>query len=135
MNVACQEIRACGANNVQVARRLREMLDNLHASLPPYRLEMLLAHRDQLDRTIDAVYPLEEDRALARQPDRQGLGASSAGHLRHRAPGVHDRFDRRALRTQPGSSQRRRHRYQRNVTPTIGPLNDRSWIMASSFRS
>ena len=37
VHVACHEIRACGAGNVQVARRMRAMLDNLVASLPPYR--------------------------------------------------------------------------------------------------
>ena len=32
--VSCTEIRACGASNVQIARRLRAMLDNLVATLP-----------------------------------------------------------------------------------------------------
>jgi uncharacterized membrane protein len=34
VHVACTEIRACGANNVQIARRMRAMLENLMASLP-----------------------------------------------------------------------------------------------------
>ena len=37
VHVACTEIRACGANNIQVARRLRAMLDNLVQSLPSHR--------------------------------------------------------------------------------------------------
>ena len=37
VHVACTEIRACGADNVQVARRLRAMLENLVQSLPPHR--------------------------------------------------------------------------------------------------
>ena len=76
VNVACHEIRCCGVGQVQVARRLRAMLDNLHASLPHHRVPVLDAQRDQLDRMVDTSYPLAEDRELARQPDRQGLGAS-----------------------------------------------------------
>jgi uncharacterized membrane protein len=37
VHVACTEIRACGASSVQIARRMRAMLDNLCASLPKHR--------------------------------------------------------------------------------------------------
>ena len=39
VQIACSEIRACGANNLQVARRMRAMLENLrrHAAGAPAR--------------------------------------------------------------------------------------------------
>jgi len=76
VNVACVEIRACGANNVQIARRMRAMLDNLTASLPPKRHAALESERRRLDQAIASLYPLPEDRALASLADSQGLGGS-----------------------------------------------------------
>jgi uncharacterized membrane protein len=77
VHVAFTEIRACGASNVQVARRLRAMIDNLVASLPKHRHAALEAERARLDRALESLYALPEDLALARIPDSQGLGGSS----------------------------------------------------------
>jgi uncharacterized membrane protein len=77
VNIACNEIRMCGAGNMQVARRLRAMLEDLIDSLPPKRHPQLQLELALLDRTIEQVYPLAEDRALARIPDSQGLGGST----------------------------------------------------------
>jgi len=74
--LSCTEIRACGANNVQVARRLRAMLENIMATLPSDRHPELLAERARLDLAIAAAYPIPDDLALARIPDAQGLGGS-----------------------------------------------------------
>ena len=76
--VACTEIRACGAGNVQIARRLRAMLDNLASTLPARRCAALEAERRRLDLAIASLYGVAEDRELAAVPDRQGLGGSSA---------------------------------------------------------
>jgi uncharacterized membrane protein len=78
VSVACTEIRACGASNVQIARRMRAMLDNLEATLPARRHAALEAERRRLDLAIASLYALAEDRELASIPDRQGLGGSSA---------------------------------------------------------
>lgn len=77
VHVACNEIRACGANNIQIARRLRAMLENLIRVLPPHRHPALLEQLDLLDRTLPGLYPLPGDLALARIPDPQGLGGST----------------------------------------------------------
>jgi uncharacterized membrane protein len=77
VHVACCEIRACGANNVQIARRLRAMLENLIQSLPPSRHAALNQQLDLLDRTLPDHFRLAEDLALARVPDSQGLGGAS----------------------------------------------------------
>jgi uncharacterized membrane protein len=80
VHVACTEIRACGTSNVQVARRMRAMLDDVGRVLPEYRLPSIGTELALLDRAIESSYPTPEDRALARLPDVQGLGGSPAPH-------------------------------------------------------
>ena len=79
--IACTEIRAYGAGNVQIARRLRAMLDNLIGTLPAGRQAALDGERRRLDLAIASLYALPEDRDLAAVPDTQGLGGSSASRL------------------------------------------------------
>ena len=76
--VSCTEIRAYGAGNVQIARRLRAMLENLIATLPARRHAALEAERRRLDLAVESLYSIPEDRELAGVPDAQGLGGSSA---------------------------------------------------------
>jgi uncharacterized membrane protein len=76
VHVACHEIRMCGASNVQIARRLRALLDDLAASLPAHRHLALDQERARLDQSIAALYVIPDDLALARVPDSQGLGGS-----------------------------------------------------------
>ncbi len=77
VQLACREIRLYGAENFQIARRLRAMIDNLVKALPESRRPALRQERDLLDRAIEKLYVLPEDLALARTPDSQGLGGSS----------------------------------------------------------
>ena len=76
VHIACREIRACGANNMQVARRMRAMLDDLVRLLPPVRRAALEVERSLFDRALESAFPFAEDRALAREADVQGLGGS-----------------------------------------------------------
>jgi uncharacterized membrane protein len=77
VHIGCTEIRHCGASNVQIARRLRALLDNLIASLPPHRHQPVKEERDRLDQAIKAAYSISADLALASVPDLQGLGGST----------------------------------------------------------
>jgi uncharacterized membrane protein len=77
VQLACREIRLYGAENFQIARRLRAMIDNLVATLPESRRPTLRLELDLLDRTIEKLYPLLDDLAVARIADTQGLGGSS----------------------------------------------------------
>jgi uncharacterized membrane protein len=81
VRLACTEIRACGAGHIQVARRLRALLDNLIALLPAFRQAELVAERERLDVAIQAAYSIPSDLALASAPDVQGLGGSSGSHV------------------------------------------------------
>jgi uncharacterized membrane protein len=77
VQLAFSEIRQYGAENFQVARRLRAMIDNLFQSLPERRLPALRRELDLLDRTLEGLHVFPEDLTLARIPDSQGLGGSS----------------------------------------------------------
>jgi uncharacterized membrane protein len=76
VQLSCREIRLYGAGNYQIARRLRSMLENLQLALPEVRRPALRKELDLLEQTLVRLYPLPDDLALAREPDRQGLGAS-----------------------------------------------------------
>jgi uncharacterized membrane protein len=77
VHLACVEIRGCGAGNVQIARRMLAMLENLIASLPAHRHPALEEERQRLERALEPLYPIPDDLALARIPDSQGLGGST----------------------------------------------------------
>jgi uncharacterized membrane protein len=76
VNLSFSEIRRCGANNFQVARRLRAMIENLTRTLPEHRHAALLQQLALLDREIETQYRFPEDLALARGSDSQGLGGT-----------------------------------------------------------
>jgi uncharacterized membrane protein len=71
------EIRLYGAENFQIARRLRAMIENLARTLPEYRCPALRVELDLLDAMLKKLCTSPEDLALARTPDPQGLGGSS----------------------------------------------------------
>ena len=81
VTLACHEIRMCGANNVQIARRLRAMLDDLIATLPPHRHPPVQQEAERLSQTVQQFYRLPDDLALALAADAQGLGAPSVRGL------------------------------------------------------
>jgi uncharacterized membrane protein len=73
VHLAFTEIRHCGAGHVQVARRLRAMIENLVSTLPEHRHSALHLQMDLLNRTLEQHYTFPEDLALTRIPDTQGL--------------------------------------------------------------
>ena len=77
VQLAYSEIRLYGAENFQVARRLRATSENLIQTLPEHRHAALRRELDLLDRALGTLYAFPEDLALARIPDTQGLGGAS----------------------------------------------------------
>ncbi|MEN6373946.1 MAG: DUF2254 domain-containing protein [Smithella sp.] len=77
VHITFREIRQSGAGSIQIARRLREMVESLTQSLPAHRHPVLREELDLLDRAMASHYQFPEDLALARIPDSQGLGATS----------------------------------------------------------
>lgn len=77
VHISFREIRHCGAGSLQIERRLRAMIENLTQSLPEHRHPALRVELDLLDRVIARQHSFDEDVALARIPDSQGLGGAS----------------------------------------------------------
>jgi uncharacterized membrane protein len=78
VHLAFSEIRACGANSLQIARRLRAMIENLKETLPSHRQDELQHQLSLLDREAARLFRYPEELALARIPDSQGLGGHSS---------------------------------------------------------
>jgi uncharacterized membrane protein len=79
VHLAVTEIRHFGGASIQIARRLRAMLDHLIQTLPQERTELLRQELKLLDRSTDRFFMEPEDRALADVSDVQGVGGH--GHL------------------------------------------------------
>jgi uncharacterized membrane protein len=77
VHLAFSEIRGCGATNLQIARRLRAMIEDLIAALPGHRHAAVLEVGRLLDLAIEAEFKDAGQLALARTPDPQGLGGHS----------------------------------------------------------
>jgi uncharacterized membrane protein len=75
VELALSEIRAFGANQYQVDRRLRALLQSLIATVPSRRQAALQAQLSLLDDAITGAIP-EGQRAPALVADRQGIGMS-----------------------------------------------------------
>jgi len=77
VHITFREIRQSGAGNIQITRRLREMVESLAQNLPEHRHAALREELDLLDRAMAGHHLFPEDLALASIPDSQGLGATS----------------------------------------------------------
>jgi uncharacterized membrane protein len=79
VRLAVTEIRQFGGASIQVARRMRAMLENLIQTLPEERAGLLRQELNLLHRTGERFFKEPEDRALAEVGDFQGVGG---GHVR-----------------------------------------------------
>jgi uncharacterized membrane protein len=78
--LAVTEIRHFGSTSIQVARRLRAMLEHLIEVLPPERGTLLRNELTLLQRSAQRSFPEPEDQALAEISDLQGVGGKHNGH-------------------------------------------------------
>jgi uncharacterized membrane protein len=74
LSLAIDEIRACGAQSVQVARRLKALFSDLIDALPAERHQALRDCQKRLDTTIHRSFPDADDYLRAAVEDREGLG-------------------------------------------------------------
>jgi uncharacterized membrane protein len=72
--LAVTEIRQFGSTSIQVARRLRAMLENLIETLPGERAPLLRRELNLLHRSVERFFTDPDDRALAEVSDFQGVG-------------------------------------------------------------
>lgn len=82
VHLAFSEVRSYGANNLQIVRRLRAMIENLLQTLPAHRHPALFVELGLLDREIAGHFAYPEELALAHIADVQGLGGHS-GKAKH----------------------------------------------------
>jgi uncharacterized membrane protein len=76
VTLAVTEIRQFGGSSIQVARRLRAMLEDLIQTLPQERIPPLQQELALLKRSADRFFQEPEDRALAEVSDKQGVGGT-----------------------------------------------------------
>ncbi len=74
--LAVTEIRHFGGASIQIARRLRAMLENLILTLPEARVTLLRQELALLQRTSERLFAEPEDRILAGVSDFQGVGGN-----------------------------------------------------------
>jgi uncharacterized membrane protein len=77
--LAVTEIRQYGSGSIQVARRLRAMLQNLIRSVPPTRAGILRQQLRLLEVNVERSFHEPEDRESAGHADYQGMGGSHNG--------------------------------------------------------
>lgn len=77
VQLAVTEIRQFGASSIQVARRMRAMLEDLIRTLPEERTALLGKELDSLHRSAERFFTDAEDRALAEISDSQGVGGQT----------------------------------------------------------
>ena len=70
------EIRAYGASSVQVARRLRAMLEELHGAVLPEHRPAVADELERLEAAVALALGSSPDLDRACEPDRQGLGGA-----------------------------------------------------------
>jgi uncharacterized membrane protein len=75
VQLAVTEIRHFGGESIQIARRLRAMLENLIQTLPEERGPRLRQEVDLLHRSAQRFFTEPEDRAQAEVSDYQGVGS------------------------------------------------------------
>jgi uncharacterized membrane protein len=78
VRVAVTEIRHFGGQSIQIARRLRAMLENLIQNLPSTRTELLRQELKLLHRSAERFFSEPEDRAFAGMSDAQGVGGKGS---------------------------------------------------------
>ena len=80
VRLAVTEIRQFGGSSIQIARRLRAMLENLIETLPEERAEALRQELKLLKKSAERFFQEPEDRDLADVSDSQGVGGTRERH-------------------------------------------------------
>jgi uncharacterized membrane protein len=79
LRLALDEIRAYGADSVQVMRRMKALTNNLMVVLPPERHDALRHWEKRLQSSIARSFDDAEEKRDASVADRQGLGIGEQG--------------------------------------------------------
>ncbi len=75
LDAALTEIRQFGEGQMQVARRMRALLEDLLDVVPDFRRPTVERHLRLLEQSVERGFPTPEERELAAIADSEGLGA------------------------------------------------------------
>lgn len=76
VSLAVDEIRHFGEPQLQIARRLRALLEDLLQAVPVERRPVIQRELDLLTQTVRRGFADADDQARASEPDQQGIGSS-----------------------------------------------------------
>jgi uncharacterized membrane protein len=76
VGLAVTEIRQFGRDSIQIARRMRAMLENLIEVVPPQRAAPLRVELELLRRGVERDFQDPEDRTRAASADSLGVGGT-----------------------------------------------------------
>ncbi len=79
LSIALDETRFFGETSVQVTRRLRALLEDLRAAVPPQRRPAVEAQLALLDSSVGRTFGEAAEREIAAARDRQGIGSPRKG--------------------------------------------------------
>ncbi len=82
LNTSLTEIRRFGEGQMQVARRLRAVLEDLLDAVPDFRRPSVEKHLRLLDLSVHRGFDVPEERELATVADSEGLGAPRTARQR-----------------------------------------------------
>jgi len=92
LRLALDEIRFCGANSVQVMRRMNALIKNLGEVLPATRHTALRYWEERLHGTVERSFADADEKQDASVADRQGLGiGAEKPHQIHTPNGLPER--------------------------------------------
>jgi uncharacterized membrane protein len=77
------EIREYGSTSIQVMRRMRAMLEELHGDIPPEHRDAVTEELARLDATVAQSFGHSVDLDRARIPDPEGMGGPVGPSSRH----------------------------------------------------
>jgi uncharacterized membrane protein len=87
LSLGVTEIREYGATSIQVMRRMRAMLDELHRDVRPEHRSAVEEELARLDATVAAAFGTSADLDRAHVADRQGIGGGAPSLSRARVTG------------------------------------------------
>ena len=79
VSLALDETRQYGEGSIQVARRLKALLQSLGRAVPPYRRAAIDAQLALMGSSIQRGFSDDVDRTAAGIEDRQGIGTPTLG--------------------------------------------------------
>ena len=82
LELGVSEIRQYGATSPQVCRRLRALLVDLEATVPPVNASEVTDQLLRLDRSVMESFSDADERQFAMAEDRQGVGGASRSGTR-----------------------------------------------------